>query len=167
MHSPKEPVEPQTPVKGVQRASSRDSTHREDLRPGLGTFRRAFSLVSQRASSRASDSWRSSRFLFRSLRRSLDDRPAAPRPAADECQATAVPEAGHGPEVPSRVTDGISRQSSTRVEPEALEPEAGEGFTNNTKHGRKLRPEGRTMEPRFATGSPPSSLHPSSCTIAF
>ncbi|KAM7156348.1 exocyst complex component 3-like protein 4 isoform 2-T4 [Molossus nigricans] len=121
MLSPKEPVEPQTPVKGARRASSRDSTHREDLRRGLGTFQRAFSLVSQRAS----NSWSSSLSLFRSLRLSLDD-----RPAAVECQATAEPEAGHGPEVPSTVIAGVSRQSSTRVEPQELEPEAGKSVAD-------------------------------------
>ncbi|XP_016070374.1 PREDICTED: exocyst complex component 3-like protein 4 [Miniopterus natalensis] len=126
LHRPKEPMEPQTPVQSTQQTSSGEapSAHHEDLRLGLGTFRRAFSRVSQRASGRAVEEdpgllRRSSRFLFRSLRRSLDD-----RPAADQCQATAVPGAGHGPEVPSRVTDGVSRQLSTRVESEELEPEA-------------------------------------------
>lgn len=134
-HGPKEPVEPQTPVKGTRRASSGDapSAHREDSRPGLGTFRRALSRVGQRASGRASEEdpgllRRSSRFLFRSLRRPLDG-----SPAADRCQGATVPRAGHGPEAPSSVTDGVSQQLSPKAGPEELEPEAGEGFTN-TQH---------------------------------
>lgn len=130
LHSPKEPVEPQTPARGTRRASSVDvpSAHREDA--WLGTFRRVFSRTSQRASGRASEEdpgllWRSSRFLFRSLRRALDD-----SPAADPCQATAVPGAGHGPEVPSRVTDGVAQQLSPGVGPEELEPEAGKSVAD-------------------------------------
>ncbi|XP_045679621.1 exocyst complex component 3-like protein 4 [Phyllostomus hastatus] len=135
-HGPKEPVEPQTPVKGTRRASSGEapSTHREDSIPGLGTIRRAFSRVGQRASSRALGQAsevdpgllrRSSRFLFRSLRRPLDG-----SPAADHCQGAAVPGAGHGPEAPSAVTDGVSRQLSPKAVPEELEPEAGKSVAD-------------------------------------
>lgn len=141
LHSPKEPVEPQTPERGARRASSGDAW------PGLGTFRRAFSRTSQRASGRTSEEElgllrRSSRFLLRSLRRAPDD-----SPAADPCQDTAAP--GHSPEVPSSVMDGVSQQWPTGMGPEELETEAGKAFTNNTKHGRKLRRQGGAAKPRL------------------
>ncbi|KAF6129949.1 exocyst complex component 3 like 4 [Phyllostomus discolor] len=135
-HSPKEPVEPQTPVKGTRRASSEEapSTHREDSRSGLGTLRRAFSRVGQRASSRALVQAsevdpgllrRSSRFLFRSFRRPLDG-----STAADHGRGAAVPGAGHGPEAPSAVPDGVSRQLSPKAGLEELEPEAGKSVAD-------------------------------------
>uniref|UniRef100_A0A671DZX1 Exocyst complex component 3-like protein 4 n=1 Tax=Rhinolophus ferrumequinum TaxID=59479 RepID=A0A671DZX1_RHIFE len=122
LHSPKEPVEPQTPERGTRRASSGDAW------PGLGTFRRAFSRTSQRASGRTSEEElgllrRSSRFLLRSLRRAPDD-----SPAADPCQDTAAP--GHSPEVPSRVMDGVSQQRPTGMGPEELETEAGKSVAD-------------------------------------
>lgn len=170
LHSPKQPAEPQTPVQGTRRASSVDapSTHHEDGRLGLNTFRRAFSRVSQRASGQApEEAWgllrSSSRFLFRSLRRALND-----GPTADQSQATAVPGAAHGPDMPSRVMDGVSQRSSTGMGPEELEPKAGEGFTNNTTHGREPRPESGAAEPRLpnrlSSLAPP---HPAPCTTAF
>ncbi|XP_027958240.1 exocyst complex component 3-like protein 4 [Eumetopias jubatus] len=114
------------PVRGTWRTSSEGtpSTHREDTRPGLGTLRWAFSRTSQRASGQALEEdlglfQRSSRFLFRSLRRAQDNGSPARQP-----QATAVPGVTHGPEVPSRVMDGGRRQSSAGVGPEELEPEA-------------------------------------------
>ncbi|XP_027991405.2 exocyst complex component 3-like protein 4 [Eptesicus fuscus] len=132
LHSPKEPGEPPPPAQGTRRASSGEapSAQREALVPGLGTFRRAFSRVSQRAAGRASEEdpgllRRSSRFLFRSLRRSQDD-----RPAVGQCQAPAVPGPGHGPEEPSRATDGVGRQASPREEPEEPEPEAGKSVAD-------------------------------------
>nr|XP_058914196.1 exocyst complex component 3-like protein 4 isoform X1 [Kogia breviceps] len=122
-HSPREPVAPQIPAQGTRRASSEDasSAHREGLRPGLGTFRRAFSKASQRASGCAPQEdpgllRRSSRFLFRSLWHALDE-----GPAADPIQATTGPRVAHGREAPSRATDGVSAQSSTGVGP--AEPE--------------------------------------------
>lgn len=120
-------MEPQTPGRGTRRASSGDapSTHREDTWLGLGTFRRAFSQASKQASGRPY-----SRFLFRSFRRAVDD-----SPAADQCQATAVPGAGQGPEVPPRFVDRVSQQRSTGVVPEEPEPEAGEGFTTLSTGG--------------------------------
>ncbi|XP_023381923.1 exocyst complex component 3-like protein 4 [Pteropus vampyrus] len=149
LHSPKEPAEPKTPVTG--RAGSVDvpGTDRGDARLGLGTLRRAFARASQRAFARASQRAsgpgseedpgllrRSSRFLFQSLRRrALND-----SPAADQCQATAVP----------RVTDGVSRQLSTGAGPEEPETEAGE---NLTKPGRKARPGGGEGEPALPDGS--------------
>ncbi|XP_036162332.1 exocyst complex component 3-like protein 4 isoform X1 [Myotis myotis] len=132
LHSPKEPGEPPTPVPGTRRASSGEgpSAQREALMPGLGAFQRAFSRVSQRATGRASEEdpgllRRSSRFLFRSLRRSKDH-----RPAVDQDQATAGPGAGHGPEELSRAIDGVSQQASPREEPEELESEAGKSVAD-------------------------------------
>lgn len=157
------------PVRGTWRASSEGtpSTHREDTWPGLGTLRRAFSRTSQRASGQAPEEdvglfQRSSRFLFRSLRRAQDDGSPAHQP-----QATAVPGVTHGPEVPSRVMDGGRRQSSAGVGREELEPEAGESFTNNTEHAGKLRPEGEHQGPGFLTGCPPQLPQTLPCTIAF
>ncbi|ELK31579.1 Exocyst complex component 3-like protein 4 [Myotis davidii] len=132
LHSPKEPGEPPTPVPGTRRASSGEgpSAQREALMPGLGTFQRAFSRVSQRATGQASEEdpgllRRSSRFLFRSLRRSKDH-----RPAVDQGQATAVPGAGHRPKEPSRAIDGVGQQASPREEPEELESEAGKSVAD-------------------------------------
>lgn len=103
--------------------------------PGLGTFRRAFSRVSQRAGGRAAEEdagllRRSSRFLLRSLRRSQDH-----RPAADPGQAPAAPGPGPGPgpEEPSTAIDGVRQQASPKEEPQELEPEAGEGCTRSTE----------------------------------
>uniref|UniRef100_A0A8D0WNF8 Exocyst complex component 3 like 4 n=1 Tax=Sus scrofa TaxID=9823 RepID=A0A8D0WNF8_PIG len=115
LHSPKEPVEPQLPAEGPLRANRGDvaGVYHEDSRPGLGTLRRAFSRASQRASGRAPEDpgllRRSSRFLFRSLRRTLDNGPAA------------VPGATNGQEVPSRALDHVSRPTSTGAGPEELE----------------------------------------------
>ncbi|XP_059541825.1 exocyst complex component 3-like protein 4 isoform X1 [Myotis daubentonii] len=132
LHSPKEPGEPPTPVPGTRQASSGEgpSAQREALVPGLGAFQRAFSRVSQRTTGRASEEdpgllRRSSRFLFRSLRRSKDH-----RPAVDQDQATAVPGAGHGPEELSRAIDGVGQQASPREEPEELESEAGKSVAD-------------------------------------
>uniref|UniRef100_A0A8C3W9S8 Exocyst complex component 3 like 4 n=1 Tax=Catagonus wagneri TaxID=51154 RepID=A0A8C3W9S8_9CETA len=117
LHSPKEPVEPPLPAQGTLRASRGDpaGTHHEDSRPGLGTLRRAFSRASQRASARSPEDpgplRRSSRFLFWSLRRTLDDGPAAGPGATD------------GQEAPSRASDGVSRQWSTGAGPEEVEGE--------------------------------------------
>ncbi|XP_059771041.1 exocyst complex component 3-like protein 4 isoform X1 [Balaenoptera ricei] len=123
LHSPREPVAPQIPAQGTWRASSEDasSAHREGLRPGLGTFRRAFSKASQRALGCAPQEdpgllRRSSRFLFRSLRHALDD-----GPAADQTQATTGPGVAHSREVPSKAMDGVRRQSSTGAGPAELE----------------------------------------------
>ncbi|KAJ8780242.1 hypothetical protein J1605_011845 [Eschrichtius robustus] len=123
LHSPREPVAPQIPAQGTRRASSEDasSAHREGLRPGLGTFRRAFSKASQRALGCAPQEdpgllRRSSRFFFRSLRHALDD-----GPAADQTQATTGPGVAHSREVPSKAMDGVCRQSSTGAGPAELE----------------------------------------------
>ncbi|XP_022361182.1 exocyst complex component 3-like protein 4 isoform X2 [Enhydra lutris kenyoni] len=131
LHSPEEPAKKlQTPpVRGTWRASGEGApgTRHEDTWPGLGTFRRAFSRSSQRASGQAPEEnlglfQRSSRFLSRSLRRARED-----GSTADQSQATAVPGVTHDPQVPSRVMDGGRRQSSTGVGREELEPEAAQG----------------------------------------
>ncbi|XP_062944391.1 exocyst complex component 3-like protein 4 [Cynocephalus volans] len=119
LRSPKEPEEPQTPAQGTQRKSSRvePSAHREEAtKPGLGTLRRAFCRASQRASTSRLDPGllrQSSRSLFRSFRRALEE-----GPAASQSHVTA------GPEMSSRVMDGVSGQASTGLRPEKLEPEA-------------------------------------------
>ncbi|XP_045633153.1 exocyst complex component 3-like protein 4 isoform X3 [Ursus americanus] len=132
-HSPEEPAKLQTPpVRGTWRASSEGaaSTHREDTRPGLGTLRRAFSRTSQRPSGQVPEEdlglfQRGSHFLFRSLRRAKDN-----GSTADQSHATEVPGVTHGPEVPSRVMDGRSRQSSAGVGRKELEPEAGKSVAD-------------------------------------
>lgn len=148
LHSPEESEKAQTPVRGAQRASKGDapSTHHEDTRPGLGTLRRAFSRASWRALGQAPGEdpsllQRSSRFLLRPFRRSLDGGPAA------------APRGGHSPEGPSDITDGGSALSTTRVGPEEPEQEEGESFTKNTEHGRKQGREG-AAEPRLPGSFP-------------
>ncbi|XP_022431733.1 exocyst complex component 3-like protein 4 isoform X1 [Delphinapterus leucas] len=123
LHSPREPAGPRIPAQGTRKASSEDtsSAHREGLRPGLGTLRRAFSKASQRASGCAPQEdpgllRRSSRLLFRSLRRARDE-----GPAADQTQATTGPGVAHGREASSRAMDGVSPQSSTGAGPAELE----------------------------------------------
>lgn len=138
LQSPEEPAKLQTPARGTRKASSGDaaSSHpSEDARPGLGSLRRAFSRTSQQASGQGPEEdrslfQRSSRFLFRSLRRSRDD-----GATTDQSQAAAVPGVARGPEVPSRIADGGSRRSSTGVGSEKLESETGESITSNTEHG--------------------------------
>lgn len=126
LHSPKEPTEPKTPVAGRAGSAHAPGTQHGDARLGLATLRRAFARASLRASGPGSEEdpgllRRSSRFLLRSLRRrALDD-----SPAADQCQATAVP----------GVTDGVSRQLSTGAGPEEPETEAGESFTDDPGPG--------------------------------
>ncbi|XP_059859860.1 exocyst complex component 3-like protein 4 isoform X2 [Delphinus delphis] len=123
LHNAREPVVPQIPAQGTRKASSEDasSAHREGLRPGLGTLRRAFSKASQWASGCAPQEdpgllRRSSRLLFRSLRRARDE-----GPAADQTQAATGPGVAHGREAPSRAIDGVSPQSSTGAGPAELE----------------------------------------------
>uniref|UniRef100_A0A8C0QXW9 Exocyst complex component 3-like protein 4 n=1 Tax=Canis lupus dingo TaxID=286419 RepID=A0A8C0QXW9_CANLU len=129
LQSPEEPAKLQTPARGTRKASSGDapgSHPSEDARPGLGSLRRVFSRTSQQASGQGPEEdrglfQRSSRFLFRSLRRSRDD-----GATTDQSQAAAVPGVARGPEVPSRIVDGGSRRSSTGVGSEKLESETGE-----------------------------------------
>ncbi|CAK6431749.1 unnamed protein product [Pipistrellus nathusii] len=128
LHSPQEPGEPPPPAQGTRRASSGEapSAQREASMPGLGTFRRAFSRVSQRAAGEdAGLLRRSSRFLLRSLRRSQDH-----RPAVEPGQAPAVPGPGPGPEEPSKAIDGVRRQASPKEEPQELDPEAGKSVAD-------------------------------------
>uniref|UniRef100_A0A8C5K8W9 Exocyst complex component 3-like protein 4 n=1 Tax=Jaculus jaculus TaxID=51337 RepID=A0A8C5K8W9_JACJA len=120
LRSPKEPEEPRTAIQRSCRSSSveeRNTHHKDPSRLGLGTLRRAFSRTSQRVSIQTSKEEpgllrRSSRSLFRSLRRALDE-----GPTADQPQVTAVP-----PE-PSKAAAGVSRQASTGAEPEDPEPQ--------------------------------------------
>lgn len=165
LHSPREPVVPQIPAQGTRKANSEDasSAHREGLRPGLGTLLRAFSKASQRASGCAPQEdpgllRRSSRLLFRSLRRARDE-----GPAADQTQATTGPGVAHGREASSRAMDGVSPQSSTGAGPAELE---GEGSLT-AKQGRKPRPERRAVGPRLPDRlSSPATPNPCPCTIS-
>ncbi|KAM4853224.1 exocyst complex component 3-like protein 4 [Thomomys bottae] len=113
------PGEPQTTTQGTQRTSSGnvpDVPHEGTWKLGLGTWKRAFSRVSQRSRAPNEDSGlpsHSSWSLFRSFRRSLEE-----GPAASQSQVAAMPEE------PSRVTDGASQQASSGSWLEALEPQA-------------------------------------------
>lgn len=95
------------------------STHPGDgMKPSLGSLKRTLFRTSLRASTHKPKEdegllRRSSRFLFRSLRRALDEGLTAGHP-----QGTAVPEK------PSRVTDGVSKQAATGVEAEVLDRQA-------------------------------------------
>lgn len=157
LHSPKEPAEPKTPVAGRAGSAHAPGTQHGDARLGLATLRRAFARASLRASGPGSEEdpgllRRSSRFLLRSLRRrALDD-----SPAADQCQATAVP----------GVTDGVSRQLSTGAGPEEPETEAGESFTDDPGPGGH-RGGGGGENPRLPTAllvSVPRPHPPRNCT---
>lgn len=107
------------------------SMHHEDsVKPSLGILKRTLFRTSLRASTHKpkEDSGlfrRGSRFLFRSLRRALDEGLTAGHP-----QGPVVPEK------PSRVTDGGSRQAATRMEAEDLEPQAGKGSHNTERENR-------------------------------
>ncbi|KAI5767734.1 EXOC3L4 [Gulo gulo luscus] len=134
LHSPEEPAKKlQTPpVRGTWQASGEGApgTRHEDTWPSLGTFRRAFSRSSQRASGRAPEEdpglfRRSARILSWSRQRAQED-----GSTANQSQATAVPGVTHGPQVPSRVMDGGRRRSSAGVGLEELEPEAGKSVAD-------------------------------------
>ncbi|XP_047395085.1 exocyst complex component 3-like protein 4 isoform X2 [Sciurus carolinensis] len=121
LQSTKEPgLKTQTPAQGSGRVSSKEqpNAHHEDtMRPGLDTLKRAFSWVSPRASQASKEDTgllrRSSRFLFRSFQRTVDE-----GLASGQSQGAAMPEE------PCMVTDGVSQQESTRVGPKDLEFEA-------------------------------------------
>lgn len=104
------------------------STHPGDgMKPSLGSLKRTLFRTSLRASTHKPKEdegllRRSSRFLFRSLRRALDEGLTAGHP-----QGTAVPEK------PSRVTDGVSQQAATGVEAEDLERQAGKAARNTVR----------------------------------
>lgn len=92
--------------------------HGGSLRPSLGMLKQTLFRTSLRASTHKPKEdpglfRRSSRFLFRSLRRAIDEGLTAGHP-----QGPAVPEK------PSKVTDGASRQAATGTEAEDLEPQA-------------------------------------------
>lgn len=110
----------QTPAGGTGQMSSGeepDAHHENTKRPGLDTLKRAFSWASQRASQASKEDpgrlRRSSRSLFQSFRRTLDE-----GLAAGQSQGAAVPEET------CMVTDGVSQQASTWVRPEDLAPKA-------------------------------------------
>lgn len=92
--------------------------HGGSLRPSLGMLKQTLFRTSLRTSTHKPKEdpglfRRSSRFLFRSLRRAIDEGLTAGHP-----QGPAVPEK------PSKVTDGVSRQAATGTEAEDLEPQA-------------------------------------------
>lgn len=92
--------------------------HGGSLRPSLGMLKQTLFRTSLRASTHKPKEdpglfRRSSRFLFRSLRRAIDEGLTAGHP-----QGPAVPEK------PSKVIDGASRQAATGTEAEDLEPQA-------------------------------------------
>lgn len=124
LQSPKEPRKSQTLPRDSQKSNSMKESrvsHGDTLRPSLSTLKRTLfraSLPPPSATHKPKEDpgliRRSSRFLLRSLRRALDEGLAAGHP-----QVTAVPEK------PSRDPDGVSRQASTGMGPEDLEPQAG------------------------------------------
>lgn len=92
--------------------------HGGSLRPSLGMLKQTLFRTSLRTSTHKPKEdpglfRRSSRFLFRSLRRAIDEGLTAGHP-----QGPAVPEK------PSKVIDGASRQAATGTEAEDLEPQA-------------------------------------------
>ncbi|XP_035301242.1 exocyst complex component 3-like protein 4 [Cricetulus griseus] len=118
--SPKELGKSQTLPQATRKSNSMKEPrahHGDTLKPGLSTLKRTFfrtSLPPLTLKPKEDPGLirRSSRFLLRSLRRALDEGLAAGHP-----QVTAVPEK------PSRVPDSVSRQASTGMGPEDLEPQ--------------------------------------------
>ncbi|XP_007951314.1 exocyst complex component 3-like protein 4 [Orycteropus afer afer] len=124
LRCPREPAEQQNLVRGARRVSSGDAPRDKDEdaeRPGLATLWRSFTRASQRAQAPENPGLvrRSSRFLLRSFRRTLEG-----GVAADTSPSPAVPGVAQDPKVPSRGMDGVSRQASTGAGPEELETEA-------------------------------------------
>nr|AAH75664.1 RIKEN cDNA 1200009I06 gene [Mus musculus] len=119
--SPREPRKSQTlPVTTWKSNSMKEQSvhHGGSLRPSLGMLKQTLFRTSLRTSTHKPKEdpglfRRSSRFLFRSLRRAIDEGLTAGHP-----QGPAVPEK------PSKVTDGVSRQAATGTEAEDLEPQA-------------------------------------------
>ncbi|XP_052594181.1 exocyst complex component 3-like protein 4 isoform X2 [Peromyscus californicus insignis] len=117
LQSPKQPGKSQ----GTRKSNSMKEPsmhHGDTVKPSLSTLKRTFFRNSLGASTHKPKEdpglfRRSSRFLFRSLRRALDEGLTSGHP-----QVTAVTEK------PSKVTDGVSRQASTGTHPEDLEPQA-------------------------------------------
>lgn len=106
------------------------TNHGDSMKPSLGMLKRTLFRTSLQASTHKAKEdpglfRRSSHFLFRSLRRALDEGRAAGHP-----QGVAVPEK------PSRVTDGVSRQAATGTDAEDPEPQAGKGSHNTEKTDR-------------------------------
>ncbi|XP_031211656.1 exocyst complex component 3-like protein 4 isoform X3 [Mastomys coucha] len=121
LKSPREPRKSQTLPTNTWKSNSmkEQSMHHEDsVKPSLGMLKRTLFRTSLRTSTHKPKEdpglfRRGSRFLFRSLRRALDEGLTAGHP-----QGPVVPEK------PSRVTDGSSRQAATGMEAEDLEPQA-------------------------------------------
>lgn len=128
--SPKELGKSQTLPQATRKSNSMKEPrahHGDTLKPGLSTLKRTFfrtSLPPLTLKPKEDPGLirRSSRFLLRSLRRALDEGLAAGHP-----QVTAVPEK------PSRVPDSVSRQASTGMGPEDLEPQTGRVSYNSVR----------------------------------
>lgn len=131
--SPREPRKSQTlPVTTWKSNSMKEQSvhHGGSLRPSLGMLKQTLFRTSLRTSTHKPKEdpglfRRSSRFLFRSLRRAIDEGLTAGHP-----QGPAVPEK------PSKVTDGVSRQAATGTEAEDLEPQAGKVSHNTMRENR-------------------------------
>lgn len=127
--------------------------HGDTVKPSLSTLKRTFFRNSLGASTHKPKEdpglfRRSSRFLFRSLRRALDEGLTSGHP-----QVTAVTEK------PSKVTDGVSRQASTGTHPEDLEPQTGRVSSDTVRGNRgwrrqELYPDTLSLKPN----SPKSCL---------
>lgn len=134
LKSPREPRKSQTLPAITWKSNSmkeQSTNHGDSMKPSLGTLKRTLFRTSLQASTHKAKEdpglfRRSSRFLFRSLRRALDEgRTAGQSPGA------AVPEK------PSKVTDAVSRQAATGPEAEHREPQAGKGSHNTVRENRR------------------------------
>lgn len=138
LQRPKEPRKSQTLPQSTRKSNSMKEPsmyHGDTTKPSLGTLKRTFFRTSMPPPSTHKSKEdpgllrRSSRFLFRSLRRALDEGLTAVHP-----QVSALPEK------PSNVADGISRQASAGMGPENLEPQAGRvSYNTERKQGRGSR----------------------------
>lgn len=133
LKSPREPRKSQTLPAIPWKSNSmkeQSTNHGNNMKPSLGTLKRTLFRTSLQASTHKSKEdpgllRRSSRFLFRSFRRALDEGRTAGHP-----QGAAVSEK------PSRVTDGVSRQAATGMEAEDPEPQAGKHSHNHSRENR-------------------------------
>ena len=106
---------------------------RDGMKPGLGVLKRTLFRTSLRASADKPKEdpglfRRSSRLLFKSLRRAIDE-----GLTVGHTQGTA------GPERPSGVPDGVSRQAATGMESGDLGPQAGKAPHNTMREDRRQR----------------------------
>ncbi|XP_052040942.1 exocyst complex component 3-like protein 4 isoform X2 [Apodemus sylvaticus] len=124
LKSPREPRKSQSLPAGAWKSNSmkEQSVHhgdsRDGMRPSLGVLKRTLFRTSLRASADKPKEdpglfRRSSRLLFKSLRRAIDE-----GLTVGHTQGTA------GPERPSGVPDGVSRQAATGMESGDLGPQA-------------------------------------------